>query len=102
MTLPEFAFTSPSIALALVIVTVLTVIGFGVLMPGEARIYLETVSADPDPNVVSRYGMRNAKLSAVQGFFQLAIIVVMVYIRWGGSDRWSTDYSICPRIVSIL
>lgn len=83
VTLPEFALTSPSIMLALVIVTVLTVLGFGVLMPGEARIYLEMTSAEPDPNVISRYGMRNAKLSAVQGFFQLAIIVVMVYIRWG-------------------
>ena len=31
---------------------------------------------------MSYYGMRNAKLSAVQGGFQLAIIVVMVYIRW--------------------
>ena len=69
--------------LALAIVTVLTVLGFGVLLPGEARIYLEMVSSDPDPDVVSYYGMRNAKLSAVQGGFQLAIIVVMVYMRWG-------------------
>ncbi len=83
-TLPEFALTRPSIMLALAIVTVLTVLGFGVLMPGEARIYLESVSANPDQNVISHYGMRNAKLSAVQGVFQLAIIVVMVYIRWGG------------------
>nr|WP_229380168.1 hypothetical protein [Haloterrigena salifodinae] len=82
-TLPEFEPTSPSIMVALAIVTVLTVLGFGVLLPGEARIYLEMVSADPDPDVISYYGMRNAKLSAVQGGFQLAIIVVMVYMRWG-------------------
>jgi hypothetical protein len=42
------------------------------------------MSSDPDPDVISRIGMRNAKLSGVQGVFQLAIIVVMVYLRWGG------------------
>ncbi|WP_345780937.1 hypothetical protein [Halosolutus gelatinilyticus] len=83
VTLPAFETTTPSIAVSLAIVIVLTVLGFGVLLPGEARIYLEMVSADPDPNVISRYGMRNAKLSGVQGAFQLAIVVVMVYIRWG-------------------
>ena len=70
--------------ISLAIVTVLTVLGFGVLMPGEARIYLEMMSSDPDPDVISRIGMRNAKLSGVQGFFQVVIIVVMVYLRWGG------------------
>jgi hypothetical protein len=83
-TLPGFALTSPAMMITLAIVTVLTVLGFGVLMPGEARIYLEMVSSDPDPAVISWYGLRNARLSGIQGVFQLAIIVVMVYIRWGG------------------
>lgn len=34
--------------------------------------------------VISRFGLRNARLSGVQGVFQLAIIIVMVYIRLGG------------------
>ena len=84
MTLPGFALTSTPMMVTLAIVTVLTVLGFGVLMPSEARIYLEMVSDDPDPEVISRFGLRNARLSGVQGVFQLAIIVVMVYIRWGG------------------
>ena len=82
--LPEFGTTTPLIALALGIVTVLTFLGFGVLMPGETRIYREMVSEDPDPNVISTIGLRNAKLSGVQGVLQLAIVVVMVYLRWGG------------------
>lgn len=82
-TLSEFAMTNPAIAVALAIITVLSVLGFGVLLPGEARIYLQMVSENPDPNVISEVGMRNAKLSGVQGVFQLAIIVVMVYLRWG-------------------
>lgn len=83
-TLSSFAMTHPVIVLALGIVTVLSVLGFGLLMPGEVRIYLQTVSADPDPNVISDIGMRNAKLSGVQALFQLAIILVMVSLRWGG------------------
>ncbi len=84
MTASTFAMTTYTVAAALGIVTVLTVLGFGVLMPGEVRIYREMVSDEPDPDVISAIGMRNAKLSGIQGVFQLAIIVVMVYMRWGG------------------
>jgi hypothetical protein len=82
-TLPAFAMTSPAIAAALAIVTVLSVLGFGVLLPGEVRMYLEMTSEDPDAEVISTIGMRNAKLAGVQGVFQLSIVAVMVYIRWG-------------------
>ena len=82
VTADAFGMTSPTIFLALAIVTVLSVLGFGVLLPGEVRIYRQLASGDPDPNVISRIGMRNARLSGLQGLFQLAIIVVMVYLRW--------------------
>ncbi|MFB6165237.1 MAG: hypothetical protein ABEJ31_08775 [Haloarculaceae archaeon] len=84
LTLPDFAMTRPVIVAALAIVTVLSVLGFGVLLPGEVRMYREMRSADPDPEVISAIGMRNARLSGLQGGFQLAIVVVMVYLRWGG------------------
>nr|WP_254840536.1 hypothetical protein [Natronomonas marina] len=83
VTLPDFAMTSPAIALALAIVAVLSVLGFGVLLPGEVRIYLEMGSETPDDDLISEIGMRNAKLSGVQGFFQLAVVLVMVWLRWG-------------------
>jgi len=83
--LPEFAMTTPAVAVSLAIVAVLTVIGFGVLLPGEVRLYLEMNSADPDAEAISAIGMRNAKLSGVQGAFQLAIVAVMVVLRWGGA-----------------
>jgi len=54
----------PAIVLALLIVTVLSVQGFGFMMPGEVRIYLEMVSAAPDPGVISRIGQQNAMLEA--------------------------------------
>lgn len=80
--LPEFAMTSHEIAAALGIVTLLSVLGFGVLLPGEIRMYLQMTSDDPDEEVISTIGMRNAKLAGVQGVLQLAIIFVMVYVRF--------------------
>jgi hypothetical protein len=82
VTLPEFAMTDPLIAVTLGVMVVLTVVGFGVLMPGEVKMYLEMRSVNPDSEVISRIGLRNAKLSGVQGVFQLTIIAVMVYLRW--------------------
>lgn len=81
MTIPA---TRPIIVLILVVMVVLTVQGFGFLMPNEVLIYREMMSHEPDKERIGRLGMRNAKLSGVQGAFQLAIIVLMVYLRWGG------------------
>lgn len=81
-TLPDFAMTSHAIAAALGIVTLLSVLGFGVLLPGEIRMYLQMTSENPDEQVISEIGMRNARLAAVQGVLQLAIIFVMVYVRF--------------------
>jgi hypothetical protein len=72
------------ILVALVIVTILSVQGFGFLMPGEIRIYKEMISASPDPGVISRIGQQNAKLGGVQGLFQLVLILDMVYLSKGG------------------
>jgi hypothetical protein len=82
--LGTFALPGPAILLALAIVSVLTILGFGVLLPGEARMYLEMTSEEPDADLIGSIGMRNAKLSGVQGVLQLSIVAVMVYIRWGG------------------
>jgi hypothetical protein len=81
MTLPA---TSPIILLVLAVMVVLTVLGFGFLMPNEVLVYLESRSENPDTDRIGRLGMRNAKLGGVQGAFQLVIVVLMVYLRWGG------------------
>jgi hypothetical protein len=72
------------IVLILAVMVVLTVQGFGVLTPNTVQIYLEMVSESPDKDRIVQLGLRNAKLSGIQGTFQLAIIVLMVYLRWGG------------------
>lgn len=81
-TLPEFAMTSHVIAAALGIVTLLSVLGFGVLFPGELRMYREMTSTNPDEELIGAIGMRNAKLAGVQGVLQLTIVFVMVYVRF--------------------
>ncbi|NIB99996.1 hypothetical protein [Halobacterium sp. R2-5] len=84
VTLPDFGWTEPVFVVALAIVAVLNVLGFGVLMPGEVRMYKQMTSENPDSQVIADIGMRNAKLGGVQGAFQLAVVATMVYIRWGG------------------
>lgn len=81
MTLPG---TDAIIVVILAVMVVLTVLGFGLLMPTEILVYLEMISSDPDRKRIGRLGMRNARLSGVQGAFQLVIVVLMVYLRWGG------------------
>ena len=84
LTVGDLTMTRPVILAALAIVTVLSLEGFGVILPGEVRVYLEMQSATPDTDLIGRIGMRNAKLAGVQGAFQLALIAVMVSLRWGG------------------
>lgn len=72
------------VSLSLGIVTILSVQGFGYLMPGEIRMYAEMTSAEPDAGIISRIGARNAKLGGVQGLLQLVLIGLMVSMRWGG------------------
>lgn len=76
--------TTPAVLVALAIVTVLSVQGFGFLLPGELRMYREMTAERPDARVISEVGQLNAKLGGVQGLFQLALILVMVYLRYGG------------------
>ncbi|WP_425499820.1 hypothetical protein [Natrinema caseinilyticum] len=84
LTIGEFAMTEPAIAIALGIVTLLSVQGFGFLLPGELRMYKEMRSPAPDPSVIAAIGKQNAMLGGVQGVFQLFLILDMVYLRYGG------------------
>jgi hypothetical protein len=70
------------IQVALGVAVLLSIIGFGVILPGEVAIYRELVSDDPDRERISSIGMRNAKLGGVQGVLQLGIIFVMLQLRF--------------------
>jgi hypothetical protein len=68
---------SPLIIAAILIVVVLTVQGFGIIMPTEIKIFLELMKDNPDKERIVRLGMRNIKISGSQAIFQIAIIFVM-------------------------
>lgn len=81
-TIGDLASIPLVVALSLGIVTLLSVQGFGFLLPGEIRMYREMTSPDPDSGIIARIGARNAKLGGVQGLFQLILIGLMVSLRW--------------------
>ena len=83
-TFGSLQWTTPVIVVALAIVTVFSVRGFGFLLPGELRMYREMTSPSPDSSVIAAIGQQNAKLGLVQGVFQLLLIADMVYLRFGG------------------
>ena len=76
------SLANPWILAAVIIVTILTVQGFGLLLPNEIRVFQQLLSESPDIGKISRLGVRNAKLGGVQGIFQLAIIFVMANLRY--------------------
>jgi len=84
LTIDGFAMTEPTVAVALGLVTILSVQGFGFLLPGEIRMYREMRSTEPDPSIIAGIGKQNAMLGGVQGVFQLLLILDMVYLRYGG------------------
>ena len=74
---------SPTILAAIVIVIILSVQGFGMIMPTEARVYLELRKKEPDRDKIIKWGMRNIKLAGSQGIFQVALIFVMANLALG-------------------
>jgi hypothetical protein len=76
-------FASPMIIAAVVIVVILSVQGFGMIMPTEIRIFLELRKKEPDRDKIIKWGMRNVKLAASQGVFQVVLIFVMANLALG-------------------
>jgi len=83
LTYQSLAAADPLILAALAVVTLLSVIGVGLVLPGEIKIYRQVASGDPDLDEVGRLGLRNAKLGGLQGLLQLSIVLVMASLRFG-------------------
>jgi uncharacterized membrane protein len=65
---------------SLVMVLIMTVLGLGVLLPNNLRIYRELQRPQPDIARISRINRTNLILSGVQGVFQVLIILVMAHL----------------------
>jgi hypothetical protein len=74
------SFFSTPIITAIIIVAILSVQGFGLILPNEVRILLELRKTNPNTEKVVKLGMRNIYFAGSQTIFQIAIIFVMAYI----------------------
>lgn len=77
-----YSLSNPLAITAVVIVSILTIQGFGILLPNEIRVFQQLLSKSPNVEKISRLGMMNARLGGVQGLLQLAIIIVMAKLRF--------------------
>ena len=62
---------------ALVLIAILTVQGFGILLPTNLRVCFEMQKPAPDVAKIGRWMQRYVRTVALQGAMQVAIIVVM-------------------------
>lgn len=72
-------FITPIIA-AIILVVILSVQGFGLILPNEVRVLLELRKANPNIEKVVKLGMRNIYFAGSQTIFQIAVIFVMAYL----------------------
>jgi hypothetical protein len=74
------SFFSTPIIIAAVLVLILSIQGFGLILPNEVRIFLELRKPSPNTDKVVRLGMRNIYFAGSQTIFQMAIIFVMAFL----------------------
>lgn len=74
----------PWIVAALVIITLLTIQGVGVLLPTNLKVYAQMRKAQPDGARIGRMMRFYVKSVAFQGVMQVIIIIVMARLATGG------------------
>ena len=68
---------------ALGVIVVLTVLGLGVLLPTQIRVYLELCKPEPDRARIAKLSGSYFYIIAVQGLMQVAMIAIMTRFRMG-------------------
>ncbi len=71
------------IVAALVIVTLLTIQGLGILLPTQLLVYRELIKPEPDRARIAALSANYFYIIAAQGLLQVAIIVIMTKFRSG-------------------
>ena len=70
----------PWVFVALVMIFLMTIMGLGILLPNNLRIYRELQRPQPNIERISRINRTNLMLSGIQGAFQVLIILVMAHL----------------------
>lgn len=78
----RWVLTSPYIIAAGIVTAILTVQGFGMLLPNEVRVLMELRKKEPDAGKIVRLSMKNFSLSGSQALFQIVIIFIMANLRF--------------------
>lgn len=73
----------PWILVALVVTGILAIVGLGVFLPNNLRIWRELRKAQPDVERITSLNRFNNRLAGVQGVMQVAIILVMAHLTVG-------------------
>jgi hypothetical protein len=76
---PQF----PWIVGALVLVTLMTISGLGIMTPNSVRIWLELRKPVPNRTLITALNRFNIINAAVQGVMQITIIIIMAHLTLG-------------------
>ncbi|MBI4493589.1 MAG: hypothetical protein HY690_12435 [Chloroflexi bacterium] len=68
---------------AYAIVAILTVQGFGILLPTNLRVYFEVQKPQPDGARIQRWMRRYVRVVGMQGVMQVAIVLIMARLATG-------------------
>lgn len=85
----RFGFLAPTspnrawVVTALILTSILTIQGLGILLPNNLRIYRELQRPEPDLERITRLNRSNLRLAGVQGVLQVAVILVMARLVIG-------------------
>jgi hypothetical protein len=77
---PQFAW----IVAALILITLMTILGLGIMTPNSLRIWFELRKPAPNREFIIRMNRYNVINAAVQGSMQIMIIIVMSHLTLGG------------------
>lgn len=65
------------------LITLMTILGLGFLLPNAVRIWLELQKPEPNRELIVGLNRYNIINSAVQGAMQIAIIIVIAHLTLG-------------------
>lgn len=71
------------VATVLIIVSVMFIMGLGILLPTNLRIYFEMKKSEPDMNRIQKLMKKYVKVVAIQTVMQFAIIFIMAEFSTG-------------------
>ncbi len=70
----------PWIVAAGIVTVILTVVGLGILLPTNLRVLNAVRHPNPDPELLKRWTFWTRRLAAIQGLFQVIIMIIMAYL----------------------